>query len=121
MVDAQSAELDRLREIAADAKQRADSAFESKKLVKSGRAQELRDLAEAKLLAIKTIEEGRKPRVKVTPPAPIKNVVLEIPAPPTALPSNKDGVAKWYLSGAAAVAGFAYLALRYGWFDFINF
>jgi hypothetical protein len=117
-----SEELENVRTQLTKAKGLAEGARKAPKLVKSGRAAELKANAEK-------VEEvlGKMERAAVAPVVPVSDVKVALNVFDHAVVILTVGteilkISKWYaLGGAAAVAGLFFLAEKQGWLDFINF
>jgi hypothetical protein len=118
--------LEGLRAQVADAEKLAEGAKKAPKLVRSGRAAELKAEAVEKSEVLKKMEVvAATPAVVVSAPAPQVKVALTVFDQAVVILSVGTDIlkiSKWYaLGGAALVTGLFVLAEKQGWLDFINF
>jgi hypothetical protein len=117
-----SEELENVRKQLVTAKGLAEGARKAPKLVRSGRAAELKANAEK-------VEEVfvKMEKASVAPVVPVSDVKVALNVFDHAVVILTVGteilkISKWYaVGGAAAVAGLFFLAEKQGWLDFINF
>lgn len=118
--------LEGVRTQVADAKKLATGAERAPKLVRSGRAAELRAEASEKEAVLKKMEVAASAPVVVVA-APVSDVKVALTVFDQAVVILSVGteilkISKWYaLGGAALVTGIFILAEKQGWLDFINF
>lgn len=116
--------LEGVREQVADAKKLATNAERAPKLVRSGRAAELRVEASEKAAVLKKMEvAAAAPVVVVAPVSEVQVALNFFDQAVVVLTVGADilKISKWYaLGGAALVTGLYFLAEKQGWLDFLN-
>ena len=112
-----------VRQQVAAAEQMAATATKAPKLVRSGRAEELKGEAAEKKAVLKKMETADAAPV-VLPASDVKVALNVFDHAVVALTVGTEilKISKWYaVGGAAVVAGLFFLAEKQGWLDFINF
>lgn len=110
---------DAVREQVKEAHKVARSAARAPKLVRSGRAAELKSFAVEKEAVLLKMEA---PSVVTVPDVKVALNVFDHAVVILTVGTEILKISKWYaVGGAAAVAGLFFLAEKQGWLDFINF